>query len=117
MMPHMLMSLIIPIFLLFIYLLTFYINENNSMTTEKLTPFECGFEPMSKMRMPFSIRFFILVLLFLIFDVEIALLFPFLSKMMMMQSLSLHLLFISFLSILLIGLLFEWNKGALEWQE
>lgn len=60
--------------LLLVFLVTRYLNYSHSR--EKSTPFECGFDPLRKMRSPFSTRFFLLVVLFLVFDVEIALLFP-----------------------------------------
>nr|YP_010836952.1 NADH dehydrogenase subunit 3 [Dendronotus frondosus]WGC92345.1 NADH dehydrogenase subunit 3 [Dendronotus frondosus] len=82
---------------------------------EKLTPFECGFDPLSKMRSPFSARFFLLVVLFLIFDVEIALLFPVLSSLASGNSLLLLSGLATFLMILLVGMFHEWNEGALDW--
>nr|YP_010519757.1 NADH dehydrogenase subunit 3 [Rhaphidophora quadrispina]UXP34380.1 NADH dehydrogenase subunit 3 [Rhaphidophora quadrispina] len=82
---------------------------------EKNSPFECGFDPKSSARMPFSLRFFLIAVIFLIFDVEIALLLPIIiilqwSNMMMWSIVSMF-----FLLILLIGLFHEWNQGALEW--
>nr|QNV12013.1 NADH dehydrogenase subunit 3 [Galba truncatula] len=81
---------------------------------EKLTPFECGFEPLSNMRAPFSTRFFILVVLFLIFDVEISLLFP-LINLFFFSTFSMIMCLMMFLFILLIGIFFEWKEGALDW--
>nr|YP_009136674.1 NADH dehydrogenase subunit 3 [Melibe leonina]AKE07279.1 NADH dehydrogenase subunit 3 [Melibe leonina] len=82
---------------------------------EKLTAFECGFDPLSKMRSPFSTRFFLLVVLFLIFDVEIALLFPVLSVMGSGNSLLILSALGAFLLILVVGMFHEWNEGALDW--
>nr|YP_010352822.1 NADH dehydrogenase subunit 3 [Dermatobranchus otome]UOD76590.1 NADH dehydrogenase subunit 3 [Dermatobranchus otome]UOD76603.1 NADH dehydrogenase subunit 3 [Dermatobranchus otome] len=99
--------------LIIVYAATSYITHSD--LGEKMTPFECGFDPLSKMRSPFSTRFFLLVVLFLIFDVEIALLFPVLSSLstgtstMLLGSLAL------FLIILLVGMFHEWNEGALDW--
>nr|YP_003495121.2 NADH dehydrogenase subunit 3 [Platevindex mortoni] len=86
-----------------------------SSSDEKLTPFECGFDPLSASRTPFSTRFFVLVVLFLIFDVEIALLFPVLTMMVNGSSLFLTSSLFIFLLILLIGLFHEWNEGAIDW--
>nr|YP_010837450.1 NADH dehydrogenase subunit 3 [Doto coronata]WGC93415.1 NADH dehydrogenase subunit 3 [Doto coronata] len=83
--------------------------------SEKLTPFECGFDPLSKMRSPFSTRFFLLVVLFLIFDVEIALLFPVLSAISSTKSFILLTSLLVFLLILLLGMFHEWKEGALDW--
>nr|YP_001648720.1 NADH dehydrogenase subunit 3 [Biomphalaria tenagophila]ABO14140.1 NADH dehydrogenase subunit 3 [Biomphalaria tenagophila] len=93
------------------YLLLFYVNLN----LEKQSAFECGFEPLSEMRTPFSLRFFILVILFLIFDIEISLLFPIISITMLTQSLILKTSLLIFLMVLLVGLFHEWNEGAIDW--
>nr|YP_009136687.1 NADH dehydrogenase subunit 3 [Tritonia tetraquetra]AKE07292.1 NADH dehydrogenase subunit 3 [Tritonia tetraquetra] len=99
--------------LAFVYMLTSYISYSDF--SEKLTPFECGFDPLSKMRSPFSTRFFLLVVLFLIFDVEIALLFPVLASFSAEVSYLLLVSLGAFLLILLIGMFHEWNEGALDW--
>nr|YP_009660837.1 NADH dehydrogenase subunit 3 [Pseudosuccinea columella]QCT09601.1 NADH dehydrogenase subunit 3 [Pseudosuccinea columella] len=97
--------------LLIIFILTNFPIEGEN---EKLTPFECGFEPLSNMRAPFSIRFFVLVVLFLIFDVEISLLFPLVS-LFSFSTFLMALSLMSFLFILLAGIFYEWKEGALDW--
>nr|YP_009509736.1 NADH dehydrogenase subunit 3 [Aeneator elegans]AXF46352.1 NADH dehydrogenase subunit 3 [Aeneator elegans] len=84
---------------------------------EKSSPFECGFDPIKSARLPFSLRFFLLAIIFLIFDVEIVLLFPILASMV--TSLSLALVFgtFIFLVILILGLFHEWNEGSLDWAQ
>nr|YP_007627037.1 NADH dehydrogenase subunit 3 [Lithidiopsis carinatus]AGC22328.1 NADH dehydrogenase subunit 3 [Lithidiopsis carinatus] len=84
---------------------------------EKSSPFECGFDPKSSARMPFSLRFFLIAVIFLIFDVEIALILPIViiiksSNLIVWTSATL-----SFVLILLGGLYHEWNQGALQWAE
>nr|UKZ48262.1 NADH dehydrogenase subunit 3 [Punctum randolphii] len=86
-----------------------------TLSEEKLTPFECGFEPLSLSRSPFSTRFFVLVALFLIFDIEVALLFPMLNLFSIEPSPSSLLTLVGFLLILLVGLFHEWYQGALDW--
>nr|QOV03328.1 NADH dehydrogenase subunit 3 [Simulium equinum] len=82
---------------------------------EKSSPFECGFDPINSARLPFSLRFFLIAIIFLIFDVEIALILP--TVMIMNTS---NLIWWSsttlfFIFILLVGLYHEWNQGALNW--
>nr|QLH90203.1 NADH dehydrogenase subunit 3 [Meretrix lusoria] len=85
----------------------------------KLTAFECGFDPLSSSRMPFSMRFFLVALLFLVFDVEMVLLFPYIISLKMvflkMSMLSKCMCFM-FLLILIVGLAHEVNEGSLEWK-
>ena len=106
-------TVVLALALIVIYAITGYVTYSDS--GEKLTAFECGFDPLRKMRSPFSTRFFLLVVLFLIFDVEIALLFPVLSSFRSKISLTLLSRLAVFLIILLIGIFHEWNEGALDW--
>nr|AEP39120.1 NADH dehydrogenase subunit 3 [Oncomelania hupensis hupensis] len=84
---------------------------------EKNSPFECGFDPIKSARLPFSLRFFLLAIIFLIFDVEIVLLFPVLISMANSFSLSTLVGAFIFLIILIIGLFHEWNEGSLDWAQ
>lgn len=82
---------------------------------EKSSPFECGFDNISRARVPFSLRFFLLTIIFLIFDVEVVLLFPAVLSYSTVSVEEWGLLFGCFLLILVGGLYHEWNKGALNW--
>nr|QDP18049.1 NADH dehydrogenase subunit 3 [Poekilocerus bufonius] len=82
---------------------------------EKSSPFECGFDPKSSARMPFSIQFFLIAVIFLIFDIEIALILPAVIIMNSSNLLIWTMSMMTFLTILLMGLYHEWNQGALEW--
>nr|YP_004123575.1 NADH dehydrogenase subunit 3 [Alpheus distinguendus]ACV90182.1 NADH dehydrogenase subunit 3 [Alpheus distinguendus] len=84
---------------------------------EKNSPFECGFDPKGSARMPFSLRFFLIAVIFLIFDVEITLLLPLVSIMSLSNIKSWIMTGIFFLIILLLGLYHEWAQGALDWAE
>nr|AFS49737.1 NADH dehydrogenase subunit 3 [Serpophaga munda] len=85
--------------------------------SEKLSPYECGFDPLGSARLPFSIRFFLVAILFLLFDLEIALLLP-LPWATQLES-PLYTLTWTFTMILLLtlGLIYEWTQGGLEWAE
>nr|YP_010960775.1 NADH dehydrogenase subunit 3 [Lethasterias fusca]WNH38666.1 NADH dehydrogenase subunit 3 [Lethasterias fusca] len=90
---------------------------SRNLDLEKASPYECGFDPLNSARVPFSFRFFLVAILFLLFDLEIALLFP-LPQALFIYNPSSVLLFSSlFLIILLIGLIFEWTQGGLDWAE
>nr|AFB19815.1 NADH dehydrogenase subunit 3 [Rimator malacoptilus]AFB19816.1 NADH dehydrogenase subunit 3 [Rimator malacoptilus] len=97
-------------------LLNLWLAETNP-TSEKLSPYECGFDPLGSARLPFSIRFFLVAILFLLFDLEIALLLP-LPWATQLQDPTTTLTWASTLLILLtLGLVYEWTQGALEWAE
>nr|WRW10873.1 NADH dehydrogenase subunit 3 [Melampus sincaporensis] len=99
--------------LLVVYFLTSYPSLVGLF--EKSTPFECGFDPLNMMRAPFSARFFILAVLFIIFDVEVALLFPLLSLLSINFTPAVGWVLVLFLGVLLAGLFHEWAEGALDW--
>ena len=82
---------------------------------EKLSAYECGFEAFSDSRIEFDIRFYLVAILFIIFDLEIAFLFPWAISLGNIGLLGFFSMMI-FLSILTIGFIYEWKKGALEWQ-
>ena len=84
-------------------------------TPEKGSPYECGFEAFEDSRMKFDVRYYLVAILFIIFDLEIAFLFPWavvLEEIGMFGFLSMML----FLAILVVGFIYEWVKGALEWE-
>nr|YP_010026296.1 NADH dehydrogenase subunit 3 [Leptestheria brevirostris]QOQ37311.1 NADH dehydrogenase subunit 3 [Leptestheria brevirostris] len=82
---------------------------------EKSSPFECGFDPVVSSRLPFSLRFFLIALIFLIFDVEIVLLLPSIPSFSEVEQQTWVLNLVFFLVVLLVGLYYEWNYGALDW--
>nr|YP_011010660.1 NADH dehydrogenase subunit 3 [Halobates katherinae]WPW47340.1 NADH dehydrogenase subunit 3 [Halobates katherinae] len=91
------------------------ISKKSKNNREKMTPFECGFDPKSSSRMPFSIQFFMIAIIFLIFDVEIVILMPTIKIMQMTKVKSWFIVTSTFLIILVIGLYHEWKNGILEW--
>nr|UQJ75254.1 NADH dehydrogenase subunit 3 [Paraneotermes simplicicornis] len=98
-----------------VMMLTSLMSKKNIEDREKSSPFECGFDPKSSARLPFSLRFFLIAVIFLIFDVEIALLLPMTIVMTTSNMKSWMTISILFLVILIIGLYHEWNQGSLEW--
>nr|YP_010988516.1 NADH dehydrogenase subunit 3 [Australoluciola thailandica]WOR80621.1 NADH dehydrogenase subunit 3 [Australoluciola thailandica] len=98
-----------------VMMISSFLSKKSIIDREKSSPFECGFDPKSSARMPFSLQFFLIAMIFLIFDVEITLLFPLIITMKITSMMSFSTVTILFILILLIGLYHEWNQGALNW--
>nr|YP_009967191.1 NADH dehydrogenase subunit 3 [Zeuzera multistrigata]APO08609.1 NADH dehydrogenase subunit 3 [Zeuzera multistrigata] len=112
------MTLIIFILILISNILMFLsiiLSKKSFMDREKNSPFECGFDPKSSARIPFSLHFFLITVIFLIFDVEIALIFPIIPLFKMVNFILWSKISLFFLLILLLGLYHEWNQNMLNW--
>lgn len=83
--------------------------------SEKLSSYECGFEPFGDARRQFDVRFYLVAILFIIFDLEVAFLFPWAVSLAEIGTFGFWSMMI-FLGILTIGFIYEWKKGALEWE-
>nr|ALO70903.1 NADH deshydrogenase subunit 3 [Scaphisoma boleti] len=108
-------SLILIIIACIMMNLASIIAKKTFMDREKISPFECGFDPKSSARLPFSIQFFLIAVIFLIFDVEITLLIPLILILKMTNLMIYFLISTFFIIILIIGLYHEWSQGALNW--
>ena len=106
--------LIIALILSFGFIIINFLFSPKKPDPEKLSAYECGFEPFNDSRMEFDIRFYLVAILFIIFDLEIAFLFPWaisLGKIGFLGFISMMI----FLVILTVGFIYEWKKGALDW--
>ncbi|MBI1423054.1 MAG: NADH-quinone oxidoreductase subunit A [Gammaproteobacteria bacterium] len=83
--------------------------------SEKLSPYECGFEAFEDSRMKFDVRYYLVAILFILFDLEIAFLFPWAVVLEKIGVFGFWAMVI-FLGILVVGFIYEWKKGALEWE-
>ena len=92
-----------------------YLFSPKNPDPEKLSAYECGFEPFQDSRMEFDVRFYLVAILFIIFDLEIAFLFPWAISLGNIGLLGFSSMMI-FLFILTIGFIYEWKKGALDWE-
>nr|YP_010698195.1 NADH dehydrogenase subunit 3 [Aphrophora memorabilis]WCH58176.1 NADH dehydrogenase subunit 3 [Aphrophora memorabilis] len=108
-------SMLIMLIISMLMMITMMISKKSFMDREKSSPFECGFDPINSPRISFSLHFFLMAVIFLIFDVEIVLILPItimtkfmITKEWMMSSLMLII-------VIIMGLYHEWNKGMLQW--
>nr|ABG46062.1 NADH dehydrogenase subunit 3 [Hylarana sp. BLS-2007b]ABG46064.1 NADH dehydrogenase subunit 3 [Hylarana sp. BLS-2007b]ABG46072.1 NADH dehydrogenase subunit 3 [Hylarana sp. BLS-2007b] len=88
-----------------------------SPNTEKLSPYECGFDPLASARLPYSMRFFLVAILFLLFDLEIALLLPTPWAIQLLNPIMALSWASTIIILLTLGFIYEWLQGALEWAE
>ncbi len=107
--------LIIALGLSCVFILLNFLASPKNPDPEKLSSYECGFEPFNDSRMEFDVRFYLVAILFIIFDLEIAFLFPWAVSLGNIGALGFWSMMI-FLAILTIGFIYEWKKGALEWE-
>ena len=110
-----LLFLFIAIILSFGFVLANFLAAPSNPDPEKLSAYECGFEPFEDSRIEFDVRFYLVAILFIIFDLEIAFLFPWAVSLGNIGLLGFSSMMI-FLFILTIGFIYEWRKGALDWE-
>nr|ALO71088.1 NADH deshydrogenase subunit 3 [Pselaphinae sp. 8 EF-2015] len=108
------MSTFIMLITIIMMLLASLLSMKSFLDRNKSSPFECGFDPFKSPRLPFSLHFFLIAMIFLIFDIEISLLIP-LIFLININSMSYFIIMIFFFIILLMGLYYEWYQGALNW--
>nr|YP_009741994.1 NADH dehydrogenase subunit 3 [Opisina arenosella]QID76973.1 NADH dehydrogenase subunit 3 [Opisina arenosella] len=109
------LSILILIISNIMMFLSIILSKKSFYDREKSSPFECGFDPKSLARIPFSLHFFLITVIFLIFDVEIALIFPIIITFKMVNFFIWSFISSFFIIILLIGLYHEWNQNMLNW--
>ena len=107
--------LIIALGLSFAFIILNFLLSPKKPDPEKLSSYECGFEPFNDSRMEFDVRFYLVAILFIIFDLEIAFLFPWAISLGNIGILGFMSMMI-FLFILTVGFIYEWKKGALDWE-
>nr|QWB85928.1 NADH dehydrogenase subunit 3 [Glenea licenti] len=110
-----LLSLMIFMINMLLIIMLNLISKKSISDREKSSPFECGFDPKSSARLPFSLQFFLIAIIFLIFDVEITLLLPLIITLKISNITNFSMITLLFIIILIMGLFHEWNQGALNW--
>nr|YP_010835917.1 NADH dehydrogenase subunit 3 [Apphia sp. 1 SJ-2023a]WGC89436.1 NADH dehydrogenase subunit 3 [Apphia sp. 1 SJ-2023a] len=105
----------VMIIMLMISILLISLSKKSIIDLQKSSPFECGFNPMSYSRLPFSIHFFLIAVLFLIFDIEIIIIVPMIMILKYTKLIFWLMTSLIFIIILIIGLYHEWYNGMLNW--
>jgi NADH:ubiquinone oxidoreductase subunit 3 (subunit A) len=108
-------ALILAVILAIVVFSLSYILVLRQSDTEKLSAYECGFDPFSDARTRFDVRFYLVAILFIIFDLEIVYLFPWVVALRAIGGLGFWSMML-FLFILTVGFVYEWSKGALNWE-
>ncbi len=96
------------------FVLGYFLGPNRP-DSEKSSPYECGFEPFEDARMKFDVRYYLVAIMFIIFDLEIAFLFPWAVALNGIGMAGFWAMMI-FLAVLVVGFVYEWRRGALEWE-
>lgn len=107
--------IILSCVLAILLLLVSYMGIPKNYDNEKVSPYECGFDPFSDTRTHFEIRYCLVAILFILFDLEVVFIFPWAVSIQYTGKFGILIMFI-FLSILLLGFAYEWIKGALDWE-
>nr|YP_010872920.1 NADH dehydrogenase subunit 3 [Pheidole fervida]WGV34119.1 NADH dehydrogenase subunit 3 [Pheidole fervida] len=107
--------LILLIISLIIMSLNIFISKKSFKDQEKSSPFECGFDPISSSHLPFSIQFFLISLIFLIFDIELTLLIPLVILSALKFNLSMIICSIIFFFLLILGIYLEYSENSINW--
>nr|APT41522.1 NADH dehydrogenase subunit 3 [Lutzomyia trinidadensis] len=115
MMTLLTMATLIMIISMIVMTLASVLSKKPLSDREKSSPFECGFDPKTTSRLPFSLHFYLIGIIFLIFDIEIALLLPMILSFQISKLSIWAISSILFLIILIVGLFHEWYQGALNW--
>jgi NADH-quinone oxidoreductase subunit A len=92
-----------------------FVLARQNPNSEKLSPYECGFEPFEDARVRFDVRYYLVAILFIIFDLEVAFLFPWAVSLGDIGVFGFWSMVV-FLAVLTVGFVYEWKKGALEWE-
>nr|QGA74034.1 NADH dehydrogenase subunit 3 [Chalcophana sp. N69] len=108
-------TLIIMMMMMMLVMILNLISKKSFSDREKNSPFECGFDPKSHSRLPFSLQFFMIGIIFLIFDIEIAILLPMIFSLKSSNPVMFSVTTTTFILILIIGLIHEWKQGSLNW--
>nr|YP_010571642.1 NADH dehydrogenase subunit 3 [Aphis coreopsidis]UZH32902.1 NADH dehydrogenase subunit 3 [Aphis coreopsidis] len=116
MMLNLISMLTLTLILLMLFILMIMINMKMKFNFNKSAPFECGFDPFNKSRIPFSLNFYLIAIIFLIFDIEISIILPMILNFKISNMLYFNLMFMIFFMFMIITIFYEWKFGSLNWK-
>nr|QTT57971.1 NADH dehydrogenase subunit 3 [Plectrocnemia sp. 1 YW-2021a] len=111
-----LMMILTLILIVIMLSLNFIISKNMKISFNKLSPFECGFNNFTKYQYPFSLNFYLMTILFLMFDIEITIILPFFILFKVSKMKMFLITFIFFMNLMTLSLFYEWNQNILNWK-
>nr|QZZ81778.1 NADH dehydrogenase subunit 3 [Periphyllus diacerivorus] len=109
------MTFMFLIMIILIFMMIF-ISMKMKFNFNKSAPFECGFDPFNKSRIPFSLNFYLIAIIFLIFDIEISIILPMILNFKMSNMLFFNMMFILFFLFMIMTIFYEWKFGSLNWK-
>nr|YP_009938256.1 NADH dehydrogenase subunit 3 [Hyalopterus pruni]QNU07675.1 NADH dehydrogenase subunit 3 [Hyalopterus pruni]UFY97917.1 NADH dehydrogenase subunit 3 [Hyalopterus arundiniformis] len=116
MMMNLISMMILFLVLMMLFTLMILINMKMKFNYNKSAPFECGFDPFNKSRIPFSLNFYLIAIIFLIFDIEISIIMPMILNFKISNMLYFNLMFMIFFMFMIITIFYEWKFGSLNWK-
>nr|YP_010048403.1 NADH dehydrogenase subunit 3 [Mollitrichosiphum tenuicorpus]QPK76756.1 NADH dehydrogenase subunit 3 [Mollitrichosiphum tenuicorpus] len=110
------LMMLMLLLLTMLMMLMMLINMKMKFNFNKSAPFECGFDPFNKSRIPFSLNFYLIAIIFLIFDIEISIILPMILNFKISNMMNFNLMFLMFFSFMIITIFYEWKFGSLNWK-
>nr|QNO35883.1 NADH dehydrogenase subunit 3 [Hormaphis betulae] len=116
MMTNMIMMMFIMLILSILFMIMLLINLKMKFNNNKSSPFECGFHPFNKPRIPFSLNFYLIAIIFLIFDIEISIILPMIMNFKISNMIYFNMMFMMFFMFMIMTIFYEWKFGSLNWK-
>nr|QHF16909.1 NADH dehydrogenase subunit 3 [Therioaphis trifolii] len=116
MMITILLMMMLILILLILMIIMLLINMKMKFNYNKSAPFECGFDPFNKSRIPFSMNFYLIAIIFLIFDIEISIILPMIMNFKISNIITFNMMFILFFIFMIFTIFYEWKFGSLNWK-
>nr|YP_009236618.1 NADH dehydrogenase subunit 3 [Hormaphis betulae]AMJ17083.1 NADH dehydrogenase subunit 3 [Hormaphis betulae] len=115
-MTNMIMMMFIMLILSILFMIMLLINLKMKFNNNKSSPFECGFDPFNKARIPFSLNFYLIAIIFLIFDIEISIILPMIMNFKISNMIYFNMMFMMFFMFMIMTIFYEWKFGSLNWK-